>query len=555
MRLRDLRIGTKLIGGYILAAMFVLSIGLIGYGSVLKLKDSLKSVTYTRMPSIYTTGRMIEGQVRMLLSERSTFLATDQKEINRQKLRSEEGVQLCNENRAVYEKLNKSPEEQKLWKEYLPVWERFLSGHEKVLEAYASGNRARALELSRTEVRDNYNRCLELLEKLQDLNQEAGMKITESSAQDALIAERLTFGAMILATVFALLLGSFLTRHIVKPLQKGVEFAERLEKGDLTARLDVEQADELGVLSAAFNKVADRLRAIIRELLENASELKHEADELSVVSSQLTGDSHSMDEMTSSVATATEEMSVSLGTVSAAAEQSTTNASVVATATEEMTASVGEIAQNADKARRVTSEAVANVDATATHMIELGAASKSISQVIEVIVEIAEQTKLLALNATIEAARAGEAGKGFAVVASEVKELAKQTNDATEDIRQKIEAMQQTTERSIDEINGINQVIHSVEEIIQSIATAVEEQSISTREIASNIGQAAQGIQSVSTSVVQTSEVARTVSEDVVRVNQISGEVKRASQQVDTSSQKLAQMGSNLHQIVGNFTL
>lgn len=555
MRLKDLKIGTKLIGGYILAAIFVLSIGLIGYSSILNLNHSLAQVTYTRMPSIYTSGRMLEGQLRMLLAERSMFLATDHAEMERQKKRSDQGLKICNENRERYDKLAKTPEEAALWKEYLPTWERFLSAHERVLEDYLAGNRAVALKLSRTEVRDNYNKCLDLLEKIQDLNHNLGEKITKQSNQSAEVAKNSTLGAMVLATLLAILLGLFLTRHIVNPLHKGVVFAELLEKGDLSAHLDVEQKDELGVLSSAFNKVAERLRAILGELHESSRSLNAEADELAVISTQLTGNSRSMNEKTTSVAAATEEMSASIANVSAAAEQSTANTHVVATATEEMTASVGEIAQSADRARIVTSEAVSNVESTAKHMRELGESSKSISQVIEVIVEIAEQTKLLALNATIEAARAGEAGKGFAVVASEVKDLAKQTNDATEEIRSKIQAMQQTTERSVREIEDIEKVIHSVDEIIQAIASAVEEQSISTREIATNIGQAAQGIQSVTSSVIQTSEVAKTVSEDVSLVNQISGQVESASTHVDSSSQKLAKMGADLQKIIDTFRL
>jgi methyl-accepting chemotaxis protein len=167
------------------------------------------------------------------------------------------------------------------------------------------------------------------------------------------------------------------------------------------------------------------------------------------------------------------------------------NLQSVATATEEMTTSIHEIAKSASEAAKVTTDAVQTAESTNSSVTRLGQASSEIGQVIKAITSIAQQTNLLALNATIEAARAGEAGKGFAVVANEVKELAKQTAKATEDITNRIQAIQGDTKSAVDAIAQIRQVILRINDISNTIAIAVEEQGKVTSEISRNVTEAA----------------------------------------------------------------
>jgi methyl-accepting chemotaxis protein len=498
---------------------------------------------------------MVEGEVRLFLAERSFFLATDAKEIAYQKDRSETWIKLIAENRKLYEDLPMVPEEKAVWNEFVPTWDKFMTAHNKILDLYSSGHKAEAVEISRTEGRVNYKKSLAALEKLQEINKKLGEKAAlESRSVDGQL-KVLTFLGMVIGSLLSLAFGLVLARSITRPLQAGVKFAEKLSQGDLTAQLEASREDEIGLLSKSLNRMVESFRGIVGDLMEDSSSLSSAAAELSVVSVQLTENSHDMAAKTNSAAAATEEMSTSMANVSTASQESSSNASMVAAATEELTASVGEIAHNANKARTAASEAVSSVNSASGHMNELGAAAHGITKVIEVIVEIAEQTKLLALNATIEAARAGEAGKGFAVVASEVKELAKQTNDATEEIRSQIELMQRTTERSIQEISGIDQVIRLVDETISSIATAVEEQSITTKEIAASIGQSTQVLQGISANVTQASQVAEAVSKDVSVIHNASEGVKAASSQVNASAKELETMGLKLQDIIKRFSI
>jgi methyl-accepting chemotaxis protein len=231
----------------------------------------------------------------------------------------------------------------------------------------------------------------------------------------------------------------------------------------------------------------------------NAQSLGSASEELSAVAQQMSSNS--------------EETAAQSNVVASASEQVSKNVATVATSAEEMSASVREIAKNANDAARVATTAVKVAEDTNQTIAKLGQSSIEIGKVIKVITSIAQQTNLLALNATIEAARAGEAGKGFAVVANEVKELAKQTAAATEDISAKIEAIQSDTKGAVTAIADIAKIIGQINDISSTIASAVEEQSATTNEIARNANEAAKGSTEISRNITNVSTAARSTTE------------------------------------------
>jgi uncharacterized protein YoxC len=218
-----------------------------------------------------------------------------------------------------------------------------------------------------------------------------------------------------------------------------------------------------------------------------------------------------------------QETSSQANVVAAAGEQVSHNVQTVATAVEEMTASVREISQSSAEASEVAAEAVRTAEQTNARVSALGASSAEIGEVIEVITSIAEQTNLLALNATIEAARAGEAGKGFAVVAGEVKELAKQTAKATEEIGSKIAAIQTDTGGAVEAIGQIGEVIARIADMQNTIASAVEEQTVTTNEISRNINEAATGSAQIAENIVSVAQAAEQTAQGAAQTEQAAG--------------------------------
>ena len=268
-------------------------------------------------------------------------------------------------------------------------------------------------------------------------------------------------------------------------------------------------------------KVAEaNLKVTIKTVSENSQAMASAAEELTAVSQQMSSNS--------------EETSAQSNVVAAASEQVSKNVATVAASAEEMSASIKEIAKNATDAARVATDAVRVADETNKTVGKLGESSIEIGKVIKVITSIAQQTNLLALNATIEAARAGEAGKGFAVVANEVKELAKQTASATEDISQKIETIQNDTKGAVVAIDQISKIINEINNIQTTIASAVEEQTATTNEIARNASEAAKGSTEISKNITNVSEAARNTTEGAnntlsaaTELSKLSNELKR----------------------------
>ncbi|HLJ96559.1 MAG TPA: methyl-accepting chemotaxis protein [Gemmataceae bacterium] len=295
--------------------------------------------------------------------------------------------------------------------------------------------------------------------------------------------------------------------------------------GDLTQAVDINGSDAIGQVGEALGQLLATLRTSISSMAQNASALASSSEELSSVSTQLSSNA--------------DETSSQSNVVSAAAEQVSRNVQTVATAVEEMGASIKEIATNAAEAARIASSAVQVANTTNDTISKLGESSAEIGQVIKVITSIAQQTNLLALNATIEAARAGEAGKGFAVVANEVKELAKETAKATEDIGRKVEAIQNDTTGAVEAIKQITAVINQMNDLSSSIAGAVEEQSATTNEMARNVSEASQGSSEIAENITAVAKAAENTTQGAANVQQAASELSR--------------MAAELQQLVSQF--
>ncbi|WP_457573461.1 methyl-accepting chemotaxis protein [Desulfolithobacter sp.] len=371
----------------------------------------------------------------------------------------------------------------------------------------------------------------------------------------ATVAGKMLVVSCLAGVALSILFAFLLTRMLREPFVRCAAFAEELARGNFSRTLDMQRKDEAGQLAAAMNNIVLNIGKLIRNIVQGTDTLASSSTELSAISEQVAAGARQTTGKAESVATAAEEMSANMNTVAAAVEEAATNVSIVATATDELTGAVQEIAKNTAKANTITATAVEDVRAASSKVSELGSAADEIGKVTETITEISDQTNLLALNATIEAARAGEAGKGFAVVANEIKELAKQTAEATGEIRSRIEGIQSSTQGTVAQITQISSVINEVNTIVSTIAAAVEEQTATTQEISINMSQATEGLQEVTENTAQSSMVAGEIARDILEVNQASSEMTIASEQVRESVTELSRLAEELRQLSSAFSV
>jgi methyl-accepting chemotaxis protein len=407
-----------------------------------------------------------------------------------------------------------------------------LRAAQEVAMNHAAGRERDAVILAGNEFADQATPAAEAIKNL--LASMADDFVTRlDKNKEELHAENRSLRLTIAVTTFAavgigIFVAVFLSRGIASATQSVLIQAEAIAAGDLTRNdLTVRSQDELGDLTTAINKMSASLKRMIAAIAEDAVQLGRASEELNTTSQQITANS--------------EETSAQAELVSKAAEAVSQNLQTVATGAEEMSASIKEIAKNATEAAKAATSAVKVAESATSTVSKLGDSSTEIGQVIKVITSIAQQTNLLALNATIEAARAGEAGKGFAVVANEVKELAKETARATEDISRKIEAIQTDTKAAVDAIASISGVINQVNDISSTIATAVEEQNATTNEMSRNVSEAAQSSSEITSNIAGVAEAAQSTT--------------RGATDTQKASQQLVETSAELRRLVERFRI
>ncbi len=530
-----LKIGTKLGLGFAAVLLLMIVSGTIAYLKSAEVKDIYNYILTSRVPSIRATEALRDDLDYAGNKTRQAILAGTQparKEDAQRRweaawARADKNVSSLNELSARW-LIQENKDRLAKIKEAMPEARRI---QKDTIDTANSGVKD-AVVKGGDEYADKVTPFVDAMTKnLTDLSD--GLNKTLSQQQEKLDAANSSLvWSLAISSVLALTVGIFLAIFLSRAISSGTNSvlhkAEAIAAGDLSSdQIEIRSQDELGELGKAINAMQTNLRKVIQAISENSQNVANASEEFSSVSQQITANS--------------EETSAQANAVSAATEEVNRNLQTVATATEEMSASISEIAKNATEAARVAGSAMETATETNAIVFKLGESSAEIGQVIKVITSIAQKTDLLALNATVEAARAGEVGAGFAVVANEVKELAKQTATATEDISRKIETIQTDAKAAVKAIGTISGIISQVNQISGTIAAAVEEQSATTIEMSRNLTDAAKG----------SGEVAQ-------NINGVAQAAQNTSQGATDSlkaAQQLAKMSTQLRGLVDQFKL
>ncbi len=393
-------------------------------------------------------------------------------------------------------------------------------------------------------------------------------------------AERNTIVYALFLFIAAGLIAAAFTRKVIgAPVEKMVSFVKDIGKGDFSKTVDVQSSDEIGDMAVHLNSSVSDIRKMVYRLMDTAGTLQRSSNELSSVSTDIARSAGDVSSQADAVAASAEEISSGVNTIALASDHSNkglneivemsrrmsetveevadlsnrTSEKVkgiaksggdmseavagVASAVEEMTASLNEVAKNTVKAHDISNQAQRNAETVTDKMTHLSAASKRIGKIVNIIKDIADQTNMLALNAAIEASGAGEAGKGFGVVASEVKELARQSTDATGEISDQIENIQASITDALRSIEEINRIITENSNINQTIMAAVEEQTATASEISKNVASGAGMAQDVSRLVTDASgfvdDIASATLENSRSANDVTQKVVEISKEIN----------------------
>ncbi len=518
-RFANLRISARLGAGFGVVAVLLVLMSALGWTSASSWSSSAAQ-SHTSLLKVRTAGNLQQDALSLALAENSVaadFTGHVSASADLASFRSARTTFLADER--VLAALPLSAEHAALLHQAMTAFDGYVALSDQINALFTAGTRA--------DVRQALNdvaalAASKITQPLQQLaagvvsHSQGSVKSTQSSANST---RMLTLLGGVLALVLSLGIVLLVERSVKKPIDETVAVLKRVAGGDLTVTAGIDTTDEIGQMASALDEALVRLRDTMGSIGEHSRSLASASEELSSVSTQMAGSA--------------DETSAQAGVVSATAEQLSSGVQTIATGTEEMSASIKEISRSANEATRIASEGVVVARATNETVSRLGGSMAEVGDIVKVITTIAEQTNLLALNATIEAARAGEAGKGFAIVANEVKDLARQTAGATDDIAVKIEAIQTGSLAVAESMGDISRIMEQINEAQATIASAVEEQAATTGEIGRTLSEAATGTGDIARNIAGFASAARDTTSGAADTQRAAAELARMAGELD----------------------
>ena len=519
---KDLKVGTKLIAGFIMVAIIAAVVGGIGIMKIYEINHDAAMMYEKMTVPLGDLGAISVDFQRARINLRDVVETTDPAERQKYAENIKKLRQDMTDHAEKVEKTLLTEEGRKVFNEFKESRKVYGGFIDKIFELDAAGKDAEAEVLMHGEAFKAAMYEQELINQLVESKKKQAELTAEHNDQTASFAAKLMIGAIIVAVVLAIALGLFISRMITVPLSGAVAVAERLAEGDLTARITVNSKDEVGQLEAAMAHMLESLRNLVGQTVQISAGIASASSQLHSTSEQ--------------IATGAEEVAAQTGTVATASEEMAATSSDIARNCHAAADSAGVAAATTESGFAIVKHTVDGIRTQAGHTREnakivssLGERSEQIGAIVGTIEDIADQTNLLALNAAIEAARAGEMGRGFAVVADEVRALAERTTKATKEISDMIRSIQQETRVAITSMEegvkgtekgaaeaaqletSLQQILDQVNDVtmqVSQIATAAEQQTATTGEVTTNIQQITEVVQQTASGAEETAAAA-----------------------------------------------
>jgi methyl-accepting chemotaxis protein len=541
MFLRNLKIAPRAGLGFASLALLMLILGMFSLLQMGEMQRQSADVNDNWLPSIQSVNEMSQSILRIRALTLRLMVDRDPQSLsqNEQRLQDLKGDLLTIQQR--YEKLISSDQERAAYQTFEQAESNYLREQERVMAHSSQDQLDDALALVNGPLGQHAEAMASALDSLIDINQRGAETAADESDAAYGSAVRMVLGMLLVAALVTLVLAVMLTRSIVRPLVQAVEVAEVVASGDLSREFAIDGSDEPAQLLTALKNMQRNLRETIQHISDSSRQLASASEELTAVTEGSTRGLHQQNAEIEQAATAVNQMT-------SAVEEVARNAVSTSEASRESDRS----AQHGREQVRQTVDSIGqlagDVTETSTQIGRLAEQVRSISQVLDVIRSIAEQTNLLALNAAIEAARAGEAGRGFAVVADEVRALAHRTQQSTQEIEQMIGGIQQGTERAVSAMHNSTQRTGSTLALAQSAGRALDE----IAEAITSINERNLVIASASEEQAQ---VAREVDRNLVNIRDLSLQTSAGANQTSAASQELSRLAVGLNGLVARFRI
>lgn len=540
MNLRSVSIAPRAALSFGIISVCVFALGCFALLQMSRMHDSSSEVANNWVPSLNALNDVSQDILR-LRAVTLRLLVPDASKMQEHFVKAQQLRDSLMLREDLYVKLISSAEEQNAYDEFKVSERRYLDEQAQMIQFLQADNATAALSIASGDLNDLAERMVTELNELIAINRTGAEQAASIADEVFSLARSGTLLAMVLSAIATVCLAALLTRSIVKPLANAVQVANAVADGNLIFAIDVSGTDEPARLMQALQGMQRKLRSTIEQIAEASNQLASAAGQLTAVTETTTRNLHQQSLEIDQAATAVTEMSSAVEEVArnaaGASESSSESGRIARDGSERITQTLTTITQLAS-----------DVDATSANFGQLAGKIRGITQVLDVIRSIAEQTNLLALNAAIEAARAGEAGRGFAVVADEVRALAHKTGQSTQEIETMIGAIQHDTEQAAQSMDLSNGLAKKTLGIAQGAGEALEQ-------IIESIAQISDRNLVIASATEEQTHVAREVDRNLINIRDISLHNSSGSEQTNTASRALAALADELNGMVARFKI